>query len=109
MGGASSPKIERTFNSVTQVSSDGMATAKAGMHVSRVHFGCALSQHDRRVVIVGGQIDALTATDRCELYDLRSDSWAETARLPKPLLSSSVVVVEHKYQYRINNVAGDKA
>jgi len=82
---------------VTQVSSEGVATAKTGMNVARVHFGCALSQHDRRVAIVGGQIDALNATDRCELYDLQSDSWVELARLPKPLLSSSIIVVQQKY------------
>lgn len=74
------------------------------MHVARVHFGCALSQHDRRVAVVGGQINRESGTDSCELYDLERDEWTEIAKLPKPLLSSSILVVDQKYNYRI----GDK-
>jgi hypothetical protein len=54
LGGASSSQIERTFNSVTQVSMRGVAEAKAGMHMPRVHFGSCLSKHDMCVVVVGG-------------------------------------------------------
>ena len=38
------------------------------------------------------------------MYDLDKDSWSEIAKLPKPLLSSSIIVVEQKYTYRV----GDK-
>ena len=51
--------------------------------------------------MVGGQIDSLSATDRCEIYDMQLDSWAPIAKLPKPLLSSSILAIQQKYDYRI--------
>ena len=58
------------------MASDGVAVAKQSMELARVHFGCALSQHDRRVAVVGGQINATNTSDQCELYDIDKNTWA---------------------------------
>ena len=97
LGGASSPQIEKTFNSVTQVTTDGCAFAKNSMRLPRVHFGCCLSKHDRRVIVVGGQISASETTGASEIFDIALNTWTELPSLDKPLISCSIVVVEQKH------------
>ena len=101
LGGASSAKIEKTFNSVTQVTTDGFAVAKQSMLKPRVHFGCCLSKHDRRVVVVGGQISAETTTGACEIFDIALNKWTQLPSIEKPLISCSIIVIDNKYKYRI--------
>ena len=61
--------------------------ARQSMAQSRSHFGCTLSKHDNKVIVVGGQVSGLVpntdvlTTQRCEMYDVAANKWTELTGL----------------------------
>jgi hypothetical protein len=43
------------------------------MNCARSAFGCSLSKELQLLIVAGGQMNASTATNRCEMYDIKAD------------------------------------
>lgn len=56
-------------------------TQVASMHTPRI-FATAVTLHDGRVAVIGGDVNACTATSAGEVYDESADSWTPIGALP---------------------------
>ena len=63
------------------------------MLTARSAFACCLSKEFRQIYVVGGSTGQETATDKCEVYDIKADKWTELPDISEKICSASAITL----------------
>ena len=63
----------------------------SNMNQARAAFACCLNKQYRYIYVVGGSINQLESTNKCESYNLVKDKWTLLPNLEEGLCSSSII------------------